>query len=201
MTPKVLTLDNDTFLSDHPMQFYVNIFSFSSLHLSIFSLLFHLNDMYNTCMFCFFCFPFFLFFHPPQGGFWYGEGGGASALEAAMGQWGGDLIKPDSGSGLERDVAVLRDTETDDDSSAHGMLPLPLGNSENVTLGDGATAGGGGGRRRVARDNAAAATAGAGGVLVDAGVGEDESWEIVDAPGHWEEGFKVREGSKLDGWI
>lgn len=77
-----------------------------------------------------------------QGGFWYGEGGGASALEAALGQWGGYL-----------DVTTAVTAEAD--FAATG------------TADAGATAAGG----------------------VDP---EDESWEIVDAPVHWEGDSKVR---------
>lgn len=77
-----------------------------------------------------------------QGGFWYGEGGGASALKDIMGQWGGDL-----------------------ESAA-------------------AAAGGGGG------EGEGGGRGGVDGVAVGGGVeegdGEDESWEIVDAPGRWE---------------
>ena len=102
-----------------------------------------------------------------QKGFWYGEGGGASALEAAMGQWGGDLeeaaaaaaggggggggvgdVDDDTGSDTTApNVAVLLQ-----EASAHG-LPKPV----------------------------AAGPAGAA-----AGEGEDESWEIVNPPGQWE---------------
>ena len=79
-----------------------------------------------------------------QGGFWYGEGGGASALKDIMGQWGGDL---------ESAAAA-----------AEG--------------GDGEVEGEGGGR------GGGDGVAGGGGV--EEGDGEDESWEIVDAPGRWE---------------
>lgn len=72
-----------------------------------------------------------------QGGFWYGEGGGASALEAALGQWGGYL-----------DVTAAVTAEA---------------------------------------DLAVTSAADAGGVDP-----EDESWEIVDAPVHWEGDSKVR---------
>lgn len=128
---------------------------------------------------------------PQQGGFWYGEGGGASALEAAMGQWGGDLIHLDTGGDTE---------ETDDDSSAHGLF-IAQGNSEQAIAADDAAGDGLAGRRvtaaegqRVGGDDAAAVSGGG----VDA-VGECdgrndelESWEIVDAPLEYWEGFPVR---------
>ncbi|CAM9308092.1 unnamed protein product, partial [Sphacelaria rigidula] len=122
-----------------------------------------------------------------QGGFWYGEGGGASALEAAMGQWGGDLIHLDTGGDTE---------ETDDDSSAHGLF-IAQGNSEQAIAADDAAGDGLAGRRVTAAEGQrvgddAAAVSGGG---VDA-VGECdgrndelESWEIVDAPLEYWEGF------------
>lgn len=56
-----------------------------------------------------------------QGGFWYGEGGGASALEAALGQWGGDLDGDAfdlyghvGGHGEINHIAVSGDDDNDD---------------------------------------------------------------------------------------
>lgn len=75
-----------------------------------------------------------------QGGFWYGEGGGASALEAALGQWGGYLDVTATVSA----EASFAGTSAADTADAEGVDP------------------------------------------------EDESWEIVDAPVHWEGDSKAR---------
>lgn len=117
-----------------------------------------------------------------QKGFWYGEGGGASALEAAMGQWGGDFESSAAdaaaaGAAGAAGASGGRDSDDDDDTgsdttcsdvgvelqeaSAHGVLRPVVG--------------------AVAATADPAATGGAG-----RGEGVDESWEIVNPPAQWE---------------
>lgn len=52
-----------------------------------------------------------------QGGFWYGDGGGVSALETAMGQWGGDLQVDETGLAGDGDG----DVDVDDSDTFVGV--------------------------------------------------------------------------------
>ena len=118
-----------------------------------------------------------------QGGFWYGEGGGAGALEAALGQWGGYL-----------DVTVAADATSGDEEGT--------GSCDRGVGGDGVTPRVGGGTLARHGDHytpvAFASVASVAGAGTGAGVGgdtldpEDDSWEIVDAPEQWEGHSNVR---------
>lgn len=96
-----------------------------------------------------------------QGGFWYGEGAGASALKAAMGQWGGDLESAVAAAAAAAAAAGEGDDAGSDASTVAALL-------------------------QEASTHEMPAPA-AGGMTAVAGEGEDESWEIVNAPPrHWE---------------
>lgn len=108
-----------------------------------------------------------------QGGFWYGDGGGASALEAAMGQWGGDYINAAAVTGGDGDVRGGREEEDDDDEVV--VVASVLGHAgEGVPI--------------------------SGEVEAAKGTGDEEededSWEIVDAPLQWEGDRRVSGGQQ-----
>ncbi|CBN79112.1 phosphatidylinositol 4-kinase [Ectocarpus siliculosus] len=107
-----------------------------------------------------------------QGGFWYGEGGGASALKAAMGQWGGDLESAVAAA------AVAAAGEGDDAGSDASTVAALLQEASTHEM----------------------PAPGAGGMTAVAVEGEDESWEIVNAPPrHWEAAARGAAGAARGG--